>query len=325
MHDATIRIALDALPYEHSIFRAPDYSGEQVFSKVGLPLFTEKNDDIAFLGARSVKRSRCGKILDIEMHYSLFWENGDIVTARDYERTIRFLCKDGRNRFRTLFSDLDGFPDYTNGNSDTIGVSTQDSRTLRIQLRYPSRFMLHYLTLNATSPMHETRPSLSAGPYAVRSWDQDSIHLSKNPYYRLDDGKGVCDNICFIHIKSDSTSKLFFDKKLDVTCDTDIDYREICKLRQNRSFITSRQKLIMLLSAGNLFTDIRSEVKYFIIFALNRQAMAEELYNAPKPVHSYQDAYGLSSRKIDRKQKHSLKCENIQKPNQSIIVSYEDF
>ncbi|MGY4565393.1 hypothetical protein [Erwinia sp. TECH1] len=79
-----LNIAVDVFPYKEDIWSICDYSGEQIYSKLALPLFSLEKGEVELLGAESFQQT--ADSLRITIRKDLFWSNGDNVKAADYVR-----------------------------------------------------------------------------------------------------------------------------------------------------------------------------------------------------------------------------------------------
>ncbi|EDF8639467.1 hypothetical protein GCB06_21160, partial [Salmonella enterica] len=99
-----LNVAIDVFPYKEDIWSICDYSGEQIYSKLALPLFSLEKDEIKPLGAESFQQTVDS--FRINIRKDLFWSNGDNVKAVDYVRAIKHICYDENNRYNKLLASV---------------------------------------------------------------------------------------------------------------------------------------------------------------------------------------------------------------------------
>ncbi len=134
------------------------------------------------------------------------WSNGDAVTARDFEFSVRrMLSPKFATPYKHYFDIVRGAEDYSAGqlaDFAAVGVRAVDDRTLRIELRQPAPYLLFLLGSFAWMPVHRatveahgaydaiatgwSRPGhiVTNGPFALADWrNGEEIVVKKNPRY----------------------------------------------------------------------------------------------------------------------------------------------
>jgi ABC-type oligopeptide transport system substrate-binding subunit len=287
----TLRIAVDALPYEKSLHRISDYSGAQIYSKLALPLFRERGESIECLAANSYKWSSDALTLRVTLRNDLFWTNGEQVTAHHYIRGLKHVCRDVGNRFRTVLSDVCGFSDFASSKCDRIGIEALSENELLFSLKNRSRYFLYYLTLIVLSPLHATDNGQTAGPYYMYHRSKKSVSLKVNTHYNIDRSHERFEEIVFCEYDRQQDIAAFKNKEVDVSCDTTLSYDRYPEMRYDHCFHRETSGLIALLSMGTLSASLPGYVKSLIASAIDRNAICEQLHNLPRPAYSYTDIY----------------------------------
>lgn len=283
-----IRIAIDATPYNSMLHCISDYSGEQIYSKLSLPLFKEESGSIQILAAKKFEISHDNTRLTIWLKHNLFWSNGEKVVAEDYVRSIRFISLDDNNRFKTLFSDIIDIMTWTE--STHSGIYSVGLDCLVINLKYPNKFFFHFLTTIVSSPLHKDNIHLVAGPYVIDKKHNNMFELSRNPYYVLNDFKQAFDKILYQVVTNENNLRLFYNGKIEVTCDTAFYYSELDSI-YNHAGISANNALIMLLSPGTKFKDLSLNARSCLNIIINRKEICKKFNNVINPSYSYLTTY----------------------------------
>ncbi len=129
----------------------------------------------------------------------IVWTDGWPLTASDFVFAwTRNLHPDTNSPSAHLLYVLSNARDYADGklaNSDAVGVSALDERTLVVQLERPTAYLPYLMahTVAFPLPQHAVRekgkswaePSqlVSNGPYQVKSFAAELLDLAINPYY----------------------------------------------------------------------------------------------------------------------------------------------
>ncbi|MDP1603132.1 MAG: hypothetical protein Q8M03_07695 [Legionella sp.] len=317
--DFHISIAVDALPYNKTLTSVCDYSGEQIFTKMALPLFSEKNGELSHNACIYYESSDNGKKWHFRLRNDLYWQTGELVIADDYCRAIKSICRDKSNRFRTLFFDIVGAKTYSEYESENMGIYSSGIFELTIELKYKNNFVLWFFTLINTSPLHRKNPLLTAGPYFVHFVDETHYHLKINPYYKLDLIPKAHSSIIYKKIVNDLYAECFHRNEIDVTCDTGLDLNHYINQKEHPYFQKNDIHLIMLLSPGKCFLELPDNAKTILIHAINKKIISEKFNETLKSISSYLDIYNLEAENIENKSISSLK-KTFQ-----LTISYEDF
>lgn len=317
--DSHISIAVDAFPYNKTLASVCDYSGEQIFTKIALPLFSEKRNVLTHNACIYYKSSDNGKKWHLKLRNDLYWQTGELVIAEDYCRAIKSICRDKSNRFRTLFFDIVGAKAYAESESENIGIYSSGIFELTIELKYKNNFILWLFMLINTSPIHHENPLLTAGPYFVHFVDERHYHLKINPYYKLDSMPKAHPSIIYKKIANDLYADSFHRNEIDVTCDTGLDLNYYINQKEHPYFQENDIHLIMLLSPGKCFLKLPDNVKTILIHTINKKIISKEFRETLESINSYLDIYKLKAEIIENKPIASLK-NTFQ-----LTISYEDF
>lgn len=165
------------------------------------------------------------------------FSNGDAVTAQDVKWSFERMSSphpgpQGPSPYRSLFTDIAGFPAYSNGHAkDLSGISVLSPTKLQIDLRKPQAYFLKELSLPAASildpkvvqaygPTDYTLHAVGSGPYKVASWTPGKqLVLEPNPNYNgLDDP--YLQRIVFnVGVSSTTQYQDFLQGKVDIVSD----------------------------------------------------------------------------------------------------------
>jgi len=270
-----VRICVDSFPYEKEIHKICDYSGEQIYSKLALPLFTEEAGRPVGLACASYVISPDKKLYKFTLRNDLYWSDGKKVTAEEYKNSFMLVCSDKSNRFKSLLSDIYGYKELSEGNPSSFGVYNEGSNTLYIRLRNVNLFFVNILCAYVLSPHRYDKKNIHCGPYEINSINEKLISLKENNYYLLD-GKCQRKRINKIIYKNvGALSKInnpyisFFRKKTDVTCDTAIYYNEYNSYYIHEEFQFRKINVFMLLSPGSMFNDIPHHIIHLLSKIVN--------------------------------------------------------
>lgn len=314
-----VTIATDAFPYEAVLHRVSDYSGEQIYAKLALPLFVEKEKKVTYLAAANHSVGSDSKSLRIKIREDLFWSNGEQVVAEDYVRAVKFLCRDHKNRFKTLFSDLENYGDFVSHRSDCMGVEFIDRYTLIFFLKYPHRNFIDFLTILVVSPLHYKDASLTAGPYYLDFQSENVYRLKKNPHFKLDTKENCFNLVSYKLCSDDKEGDSFWQNQVDVTCNTGLDYQYFDSVCKNRFFYNSDHDLIMILSPGKQFDEIPKSVKSILSNVVDREKICAQFCNIPTPAHSYLSNYYEISDLLNKNEVTPLKDPYF------LTIAFENF
>lgn len=153
-----------------------------------------------------------------KIHFHLrkaFWENGDEITAQDFERSWKqalvsneplplgqflFTIKNGKECLKKTL-DIQNF-----------GVKALSNHLLEVELESPTPFFLELTTLPLFAPIHDKNTYLASGPYCLKNWKpQESLSLKKNALY-WNASKTQTDSIEFSMIEDPTTEFSLFQK-----------------------------------------------------------------------------------------------------------------
>lgn len=321
MHNKSCCVAIDAIPYKNFIHDICDYSGDQIYIKTSLPLFKSHNNKVITHAAESYSISPCGKRIKIKIREDLYWYIGEKVKAIDYVRAFKYISSNPKNRYFNLFEDVKGWSQESKLNK--ILIKTNNDYILEIELKYPNVFFLYFMTLIQLSPMHENDINLTAGPYYIKSIVRNKFYLEKNLHYKIEKyNKNIIENITYSLHKPYEMLNLFMNKKIDVTCDTATPLEDIILSSNINKVAKFDNKLIMLLSAGSLYSKIPFFVKEILYKSIDRYQISDSLNEFTKPIFSYTDMY------FHNEYSRKTNYDNQKQENNNEIklyVAYEDF
>lgn len=157
-----------------------------------------------------------------------FWHNGDLVTAYDFEESIKqFYLHEVDNVALRLLALIKNSHAVLKGDIpvENLGVRALDEHTLEITLEHPSSHFLETLTHPVFYPVHaslreyyrnrskRSLPIISNGPFIIRCYEpQNFLLLDKNPFYH--DQKNVSLDAVRLQIVPDiHTAVQLFQKK----------------------------------------------------------------------------------------------------------------
>lgn len=173
---STINIALDVFSYAEDIWSVSDYSGEQIYNKLSLPLFRYERDKIALFAATSYKQGQSE--ITIKIKSNLYWSNGEKVIAADYARAINHIISSDSNRYQNLMLSVIRHP---------CGIEISDAHTLCINTAWYDPCIINYLSIINFSPMHKVDCNIHAGPYEIREKTECICKLKTNLFFQCDD------------------------------------------------------------------------------------------------------------------------------------------
>ena len=292
-----VRICVDSFPYEKEIHKICDYSGEQIYSKLALPLFTEEGGRIVGLACASYVISPDKKLYKFALRSELYWSDGKKVTAEEYKNSFILICSDKSNRFKSLLSDIYGYKELSEGNPSVFGVFTEGDDILYIKLRNVNLFFINIMCAYVLSPYRSDRKNIHCGPYEINYIDEKIFSLKENNYYSLD-SQSQCESVKkIIYTNIGALNKInnpyisFLRKKTDVTCDTAIYYNRYKSYLLHKEFQYRKINVFMLLSPGSMFNDIPYQIISLLPKIIDRNRICDELDGVPKPIYSYQDIF----------------------------------
>lgn len=289
----SIAIAVDALPYQNSIQTVCDYGGQQIFAKCALPLYTYRNGQLVGLAAEHCQFSKDRKKLTVKLRRGLFWSDGSPVVANHYANSFKEIIRSPFNRFSNLLSDILGYGEYANFQSDDIGIAAVEKLTLELTLRNRNKWLPSMLSQLNFSPSCDN-PELSAGPYCVKHQSSIFVELVKNRWHPSHN-QSTADRLTFINYEPyhDRSACIedYFRGMTDITCDTVMrleDYKKYSHLHEFHSQLTT---LGVFLVPGTSFTSLPSQLRQSLFHIFNRQEISESLLGFATPLTSYRGLY----------------------------------
>ncbi|WP_028536631.1 hypothetical protein [Paludibacterium yongneupense] len=305
------------MPYETEWWRVSDWCGQRIHSKTALPLLRDGVGGPAPLAAAAVRHDARYRHWQFKLRDDLRWDDARRLTAEDYRRTIRVICRDPGNRFRTLLSDLAGFAAYTRGQSEYLGVHCPAPDRLACDLGQANRFFAHLLCAIALSPMHPVDPQRSAGPYRLLQRDDEGCHLGINPHFCLEPAANAFGTLHFRRIAHDGTASAYSRKHVDVSADTALVYPLYAAASLSRDFYRCHDGMMLLLAAGGRFTELAEPLRRQLTYACDRETLRHHLHDVPAVATSYHRPLGTGGAPDGR--------AALAPASQRIRIAYEDF
>ncbi|HHY0340148.1 hypothetical protein [Vibrio cholerae] len=311
-----IKIAVDAFPYQKDIWSICDYSGEQIYSKVALPLFSYQEHKLSYLAA--LKYAQTPSYLDIVIREDLFWSNGEAICAEDYVRAIIHVCRDLKNRYCQLLLSVLRHPDFTLHGKQSAILAINKSR-IRIKTAWYDPFIPHYLSLLNFSPRHSSKMELSGGPYFLNCVSNRIYQLKVNPFFKLSNSEEKADTLEFILVEEDKEGQAFFEQQVHVSCDTALDLKRLQRYITHPNFHQGEEMLAIILSPGDRFDELSSETLERLVKAIDRDRIAHFYDLLLEPLSSWMQFYRIPFQ--PRQTQSAIEGSNFQK----ISIAYEDF
>ena len=311
-----VKIGIDVLPYQQDIWSICDYSGEQIYNKIALPLFCYKDGNLIFLAAAQAFHTHA--YLDIDIRGDLFWSNGEVITAEDYVRAILRVCCDTKNRYYRLLASVLHHPDF-NAQGDQTAIFAITKNKLRIKTAWYDPFLPHYLSLLNFSPCNANEAGLSAGPYYFRSTSACGYELAANPFFRLSCAAEKVDTLEYCLIEDDKDGCAFFDDQIQVSCDTAVDLTCFRRYMSHPDFHRGKETLAIILSPGDCFEELSPETLERLVQTVDRDRIARSYGSSLVPLHSWMQLYRIPFK--------PRKAQPISPGSyhQTLSVAYEDF
>ncbi|GIK35672.1 MAG: peptide ABC transporter substrate-binding protein [Gammaproteobacteria bacterium] len=211
----------------------------------GLVLETEDGELVPGAAA-SWEVSADGLSYRFHMRPDARWSNGDRLTARDFEYSLRRSCDPATlNGYSSILYPILNAEAVVEGRlpPTALGVQALDDATLEIHLSGPTPYFLGLLTHSSAYPVH--RPSVerygekfarpgnlvSNGAYRLEEWViQSHIRLLRNRYYR-DDAHTSIDEVWYYPIENDDAEvNRYRADELDMT--EGVPFRQVRWLRE---------------------------------------------------------------------------------------------
>lgn len=175
------------------------------------------------------------------------WSNGDLVTAYDFEWSLRRSCDPATlNTYSSILNPIRNAAAVIAGKlpPESLGVQALDERTLRIELSGPTPYFLGLITHATAYAVH--RPSIekhgkqharagrlvSNGAYSLAAWVvQSHIKLVRNTHY-WDDADTTINEVWYYPIENeDAEINRYRANELDYT--ESVPFRQVRWLREN--------------------------------------------------------------------------------------------
>lgn len=283
-----INIAIDVFSYTKNIWSVSDYSGEQIYSKLALPLFRHRKEALELFSVKSFEQHDDQIILNLRD--DLYWSNGDRVTAHDYARAINYILRTENNRYQKLLLSVFRHP---------VGVEVIENNVLLINTSWYDPFIVHYLSLINFSPMHISDLNLYAGPYKIKKMSEEICELEPNSFFCGDKNEGWVEYINYILLPSDPEACAFHRGDVHVSCDTSLDLHRYRQSLQKADFHQGSETLVMLLSPGNKFNELPFDILQLTSCAVDRLKISALYDSMLEPVESWLSFYKQSFYECD--------------------------
>ncbi|WP_232696872.1 peptide ABC transporter substrate-binding protein [Brevibacillus daliensis] len=177
--------------------------------------------------AENYKISEDGKTYTFTLRQGMKWNNGDPVTAHDFEYAIkRNLDPKTASGYAYQLYYIKGGEEFNTGKGsvDQVGVKAIDEHTLEFQLKAPTPFFLELVFFPTLFPLHkasvegnpnwanEPKTIVSNGPFNMETWEHKSkITFVKNETY-WDKANVPLDRIEMTIIEDSNTALSMFEQ-----------------------------------------------------------------------------------------------------------------
>ena len=165
----------------------------------------DENDEVQPGAAESWDISDDGLTYTFHLREGMIWENGDPVTAKDFEFAWKTaLSPEAASEYAYFLYPIEGAQAYNegSGSADDVKITAVDDLTFEVVLHTPTGYFLSQTTFGTMCPLNEAfytevgaekygteaEYMLSNGPFTVESWTHESeMVLAKNEdYYNAD-------------------------------------------------------------------------------------------------------------------------------------------
>lgn len=228
------------------------------------------------------------------------WDNGDPVTANDFEYSWKRTAKEGED-YQYFFTDdmacIKGGNEVVNDGADVskLGIKAIDEKTLEVKLSKPIPYFLSLMAFPTAFPMNQkfmeelqkdgkkygtsADTVLACGPFKMTNYVQDSVfEFTKNETY-WDAANVKLDGLKMNIVKNVSTSALDFDSG---NCDiTKINSSLVDKYKDTDSFGSALEGYLWFLqfnigNKGNEYLK-NANIRKAISLAINRDDLVNEV------------------------------------------------
>ena len=134
--------------------------------------------------AKNYRLSRDKKRWTFELRDDAKFSNGNPITAHDVKESWLRLISNPQAVFSSLFDIIKGSKEYrlNKATEDEVGIYIVDDYTITVHLKSPASHLPKILCMPAFSVIDFTNGAFS-GPYLLKTIDQNTIVLEKNPFY----------------------------------------------------------------------------------------------------------------------------------------------
>lgn len=312
--DQTFRPYLDAEPKTLDISRGSDLYSLEILGKmfdalVSIEVAEDKTEKIVPSGAESWTISDDGLVYEFKIREHN-WSDGKPVTAEDYKYGIlRTLDPETAAPYSYLLYSIKGSLDYNAGEAsvDTVGITTPDQMTLRIELEKPLPYFLQFCYFRTMFPQRkdfvekygdqygtEADTIIGNGAYTLEKWVHNSeLVLKKNPDYWDKDSIYLNDVIFKIIKDKNVLYQLLFSNQIDLAAvqeaewvkkftDMNLNLLERYMLGTNYTFFNTTDKLFK-----------NEKVRLAFSLATDRENMNKIIFKG-----KFEPAYGFVAKGI---------------------------
>ena len=307
-----ISIFIDENPIHLELSKYSDYSAQQILSLCALPLVHFNEDKLETLAAESWSTNDNFTEFHFTLKNNLRWSDGLPVSSKNYLDSFRKVLENPNNRFSKVLNDL-----VKNEKAILIG-----DNKISFYLRQSNSHFPELLSLICFSPYREDaiETNISAGAYFISEKTTDSFYLRQNPYFQTtNESLSAVNTIQFVRLPLGESFglKYFTESKIQRTCDTAFPYH--LKDEYKDSLIEKDEKLLMLFTAGNRYTEHNKDIYQNFFNSIDKTKISKQLFNVLQPRNSILELFG----KNPNKPKPS--SENIRFKKDLIHIAYENY
>jgi len=210
----------------------------QIFE--GLYRKTGQGTEVELGQAKSVNVSEDGKTYTFTLRDDIYWENGEPVTAHDFEFGIKRTVDPASSAYPTTSDEIiENGAEVRSGEMppDELGVKALEDKTLRIQLDYAAPYFPFLLSGVRFAPINQdffeqagenygtsSKYVLANGPFKIENWQTSDTQwqLTKNEEYWDSENVALDTVNMFVVPNTNTAVNLFENGQLDyVTLNSD--------------------------------------------------------------------------------------------------------
>jgi len=290
-----LRIGMFSSPETFNVTRSTGYYSHRAMDIITGTLVRWRNDQ-TFEGyaAESWDISDDKRTYTFHLRDDLYWHDGEPVVADDFRVTYEFLCNpDSYGLLIGRLNVIEGAQEYFDGEADEItGIEVVDDKTLKITTVEPSVTLLESL-MYPTIPSHilgNVAPEdlenhdfwqhpLGFGPYKFVEYKTDQ-YIRMEKYSDFIFGEPKIDEVVIRIASQDSLVAMLQRGELDFIPVPATEANRLKEEGGDFEIYTSHSGSVQLLHVNterSYLSDTR--VRKGLMYAINRQGMAESLYD----------------------------------------------